>query len=265
MDIKVGFVQFQPLRYNVQANIDKVCSLLRGVQADILILPELANSGYLYASSEEITPYCEPSDATGAFLSAMKYLAAQVNGLIICGFAELSVDGLYNSAAAIDELGILHIYRKTHLFMAEKDLFQAGDTGFDAFYYRDVCIGIMICFDWAFPEAARSLALRGAHLIAHPSDLVLPHGQQAMLTRSLENGVFSVTANRYGEETLGERSLNFSGGSQIVDPKGNYLSRAPLKGDCVEICSIDPTMADQKWLTSRNHIFTDRRPEMYYL
>ena len=124
-------------------------------------------------------------------------------------------------------------------------------------------IGMMVCFDWIFPEAARSLALQGAQIITHPANLVLPYCQQAMLTRSLENGVFSITANRYGLEVLGEQKLAFTGASQVVSQRGARLVDAPTSGDCVAVVEIDPAAAEDKRITPRNDLLGDRRTEYY--
>lgn len=99
--------------------------------------------------------------------------------------------------------------------------------------------------------------------IAHPANLVLPYCQQSMLTRSLENGVYSITANRFGVENLGEQNLAFTGASQVVDTHGIRMTQAPLTGNCIEIVQIDPSTANDKHITPRNDIFTDRRPGFY--
>jgi predicted amidohydrolase len=261
---KAGFVQFCPVRHDVERNISILESILWGVEADLLVLPELANSGYMYATPEELAPYAEEGNGSGPFLSALQRLAAQTGGVIVVGFAEKSAQGLYNSAAAVNGTGVIQVYRKTHLFADEKGLFLPGDSGFEVFEQRGVRIGMMICFDRIFPEVARTLALKGAQIIAHPANMVLPFWQQVMITRSLENAVFSLTANRYGLEELGEKKLRFTGSSQLVDTKGNLLLQAPAEGDHVAVAEIDPTAADDKMITANNHLFADRRPEMYY-
>jgi len=261
--MKVGYVQFSPVRYDVRANIEAVGRLLDGVQADLLVLPELANSGYVYRTPDELAPHTESGDGSGLYLAALIGMAAHTGGVIVTGFSERTDNGLYNAAAAVDSKGILQIYRKTHLFNREKLLFNPGDTGFHVFTVRGVVIGMMVCFDWVFPEAARALVLKGAQIIAHPSNLVLPYCQRAMLTRSLENAAFSITTNRYGTEIADEVSLTFSGASQIVDTKGNLLLNASVSGDAVGLCEIDPAQADDKFMTPLNHLLHDRRPECY--
>lgn len=260
----VGTVQFSPQRYDVAANIARVAALLQHVRADLLVLPELANSGYLYASPDELAPYAEPGDGTGPFLTALRDLATETGGVIVTGFAECAAEGLYNSAAAVHKAGVLQVYRKTHLFLDEKTLFLPGDSGFRVFEHAGARIGMMICFDWYFPESARTLALRGAQIIAHPANLVLPHCQTAMVTRCLENRVFAVTTNRYGTEALPDgRALTFTGASQVMDARGKQLCQAPAAGDTVQVVTIEPELADDKNVTARNHLFADRRPEFY--
>jgi predicted amidohydrolase len=263
MMFTAGFVQFCPLRGSVEANVAALQDLLADVRADLVVLPELANSGYMYAAPSDLAPFTEPGDGSGPFLSALRELAAHIGGAIVTGLAERGAAGIYNSAAAVDRDGVLQIYRKTHLYADEKLLFLPGNTGFRVFSYRAVRIGMMVCFDWFFPEAARTLALRGAQVIAHPANLVMPYCQTAMVTRCLENGVFAITANRFGAEELGETRLIFTGASQMLDTRGRRLLCAPAEANCVAVCEIDPALAEEKRVGTRNDLFGDRRPEMY--
>jgi predicted amidohydrolase len=260
---RAGFVQFCPMRGDVAANVAALHGLLAGVRANLVVLPELANSGYMYAAHADLQPHAEPADGSGPFLTALCGLAGSIDGVIVTGFAERGSEGLYNSAAAVSTDGVLQVYRKTHLFADEKLLFLPGDTGFRVFEYRGARIGMMVCFDWFFPESARTLALRGAQIIAHPANLVLPYCQTAMVTRCLENRVFAITANRCGVENLGEETLAFTGASQMLDSRGHRVLQAPAEGACVAVCEIDPSLADDKRLGKRNDLLGDRRPEMY--
>jgi predicted amidohydrolase len=261
--ITAGFVQFRPLRGDVPANVAALQGLLADLHADLVVLPELANCGYLYASPSDLMPFAEPGDGSGPFLSALRELAACIGGVIVTGLAERAPGAIYNSAVAVSGDGVLQVYRKTHLFADEKHLFLPGDTGFQVFEHCGVRIGMMVCFDWFFPESARTLALRGAQIIAHPANLVLPYCQTAMVTRCLENRVFAITANRYGTEELGEVGLTFTGASQMLDPQGRRLLEAPTEANSVAICEIDPSLANDKRLGKHNDLFADRRPEMY--
>jgi len=263
MPFQIAIIQFKPIRKNVEANIQLVQNLLRGIKSDLIVLPELSNSGYLYKNSQYLEPYSESQDGSGSFLSAIKDFAAAVGGMIITGYAEKAGDGIYNSSAAITKNGVTANYRKTHLFADENSLFEPGNSGFSVFRYKGVQIGMMICFDWIFPESVRTLALLGAQIIAHPANLVLPYCQDAMVTRSIENKVFTITANRIGEENLDEKHLRFTGGSQITAPDGRILYRGPDNKVAIHIVEIDPENALNKKISPFNDLFLDRRPQYY--
>ena len=159
--------------------------------------------------------------------------------------------------------GYVATYRKIHLFFEETLWFDPGDGAYDVHDIGTCRVGMMICFDWIFPEAARVLSLKGADLLCHPANLVLPFCQDAMVTRCLENGVYAVTANRMGTESRGEKELHFTGKSQITGPDGTILCRAG--GDSVEtqVVEIDTTRSREKALNPFNDLFRDRKPEFY--
>jgi predicted amidohydrolase len=157
----------------------------------------------------------------------------------------------------------VYTYRKLHLFDREKLLFLPGDRSPEVQYIKGVKIGIMICFDWIFPETMRVLSLSGAQIICHPSNLVLSYCQQAMLTRCLENNVFAITANRFGTERRPHGSLRFTGKSQIVAPRGILLHRACSQKEQLTVIEIDPQLARNKKITNHNDLFKDRRNELY--
>jgi predicted amidohydrolase len=170
---------------------------------------------------------------------------------------------LYNSAVLVSPKGWSRTYRKSHLFVDEKSFYHPGDTGFQVFHIGAARLGLMICFDWIYPESMRVLALKGADIVCHPANLVLPFCQKAMITRCLENGVFAITANRTGMETRGGKSLTYSGASQIVGPRGELLDQAGPEEEAVGVVEIDPMKARDKKVTERNDLLADRRPELY--
>jgi predicted amidohydrolase len=122
---------------------------------------------------------------------------------------------------------------------------------------------MMICFDWLFPEAARTLALQGAQVICHPANLVLPFCPDSMPVRALENRVFTITANRTGREKRGKLDFSYIGQSTMAGPDGRVLFRAGTKQECVRVVDIDPKKADNKKVTPLNDLFKDRRTEWY--
>jgi predicted amidohydrolase len=190
-------------------------------------------------------------------------LAKKQNTNLVFGIAERADDKLFNSSVLVTARGECFVYRKLHLFDREKRLFSPGDKELEVFDIGEAKIGMMICFDWIFPEVARSLALKGADIICHPSNLILPHCQDAMVTRCLENRIFAITSNRTGTEKRRKEELTFTGRSQIVDPKGRVLAQANAFEEKLCIIEIDPFLAKDKKVTPNNHIFEDRRTDFY--
>ena len=193
--MKVGFYQFRPLFGKPRHNCNKILSVLESVDADLMVLPELALSGYYFKDKTESLRYSEDPKKSSRLKSLID-LSQRKNMYLIVGFAENVGKQCFNSAALIGPDGIEHIYRKAHLFNEEKFCFDAGDTPYVVNDILGVKIGIMVCFDWVFPEVTRALALQGAQIICQPSNLVLSFCQQTMLARCIENGVFAITANR---------------------------------------------------------------------
>ena len=262
--MKVGFLQFKPKLLDVEYNLKKIESFIANTKADLIVLPELATSGYLFCNKKEVEEVSENA-FLGPTASFFKNLSKKNNCSYVVGFAEKADDkNLYNSAMLINPNEEIFVYRKTHLFYEEKLWFTSGNTGFNVFKAKnDVKVGIMICFDWMFPESARSLALQGAQIIAHPSNLVLPWCQRAMFARSLENRVFSVTANRIGKEIRCNSSLSFTGESQILSFIGKTLTKASINEETLKIVEINPQDANSKNINKHNNIITDRRTEFY--
>ena len=261
--MKVGIYQNNPEFGRVERNLQQALSDLNEVDTDLMVLPELFNTGYQFISREEAAELAEGIPA-GKTCKTLTDLARSKEMFLVFGLAERKKDNIYNSAAVIGPKGFIGVYRKSHLFAEEKYFFDPGDTGFRVFDLGEVRIGVMICFDWWFPESARSLALMGADIICHPANLVLPECQEAMVTRSLENGVFSVTANRIGTESRGgKKALLFTGESQILDNRGKVLTRLKSDETGIAVVDIDAKNSRDKSITPQNDRFRNRRPELY--
>lgn len=260
--MQAGFVQFTPEFGAVERNREALCALVAATPADLLVFPELALSGYQLRDRAEALALSEPAD--GPTAAALAPLCRAGSGRhVVVGFAERDGDRVYNAALVVGPDGALGSYRKTHLFADEPDWAEPGDSGFRVWDLGAYRLGVMVCFDWAFPEAARSLALAGADVVAHPSNLVLPHCQRAMPVRALENRVYTITANRCGEEARTATTLRFTGRSVLVAPDGQVLAEAPVDRDARAVVDIDPLRARDKRLTARNDVLGDRRPELY--
>ncbi|MFZ1504985.1 MAG: nitrilase-related carbon-nitrogen hydrolase [Nitrospira sp.] len=233
------------------------------VDADLIVLPELFATGYQFVSQEEVFQLAEPVP-DGATTKRLADMAARRGMTIVAGLPELDGRRCFNSAVVVGPNGFIGCYRKTHLFFEETLWFTPGDSGFQVWDIGMAKVGVMICFDWYYPESARTLALQGAEIIAHPSNLVLPHCPDSMVTRCLENRVFSVTANRIGSEARGGKErLTFIGMSEVVGPRGRILHRAPRETEDLTIVEIDPAEARIKALNDYNDLLRDRRPALY--
>lgn len=270
--MKIGYLQFKPELHNTKINCDKVRDFISKPEYDLLVLPELANSGYLFDDIKQVEETSENPE-TGKFCKMLKKIAKEKFANIVSGFNESVIEGgvkkFYNSSILVFPNGDFRIYRKTHLFYDEKLFFEKGNSGFWVYdiltkNYTNVKIGMMVCFDWLFPESVQTLALRGAQIICHPSNLVMPYCQTAMFTRAIENRVFTITANRIGKDAIGEKSFEFTGGSVIINPKGEYLSRASVDKEELNIVEINPEDGKDKFINPKNNLFDERRPDFYY-
>ena len=263
--MKAAFYQYNPLFGKKNENLEKVLSAVQDADTDLLVLPEFFATGYQFISKEEVEELSEQVPG-GHTTQSLAELSRRKGFHIVAGIAEKDGDRFFNSAVLTGPDGFLGVYRKTHLFFEEKLYFTPGDTGFRVWDTKTGRIGVMICFDWFFPESMRTLALLGADIVAHPSNLVLPYCPEAMPVMCLENKVFAVTANRIGEERRKEgQILKFIGQSEIVSPEAKVLVRAPESEEALLVAEIDPRIARDKSLNPMNNIFDDRRPEMYIL
>jgi predicted amidohydrolase len=286
--MRVGFYQFQPIFGEKEKNLAKVCARLSKVEADLMVLPELFATGYLFRNRNELACMAE-SIPSGMTTQALLAVSKTKKMFIIGGIAE-KVEGfatkslrhkvknsswclgasvakgkkIYNSAILVCPNGKVHTYRKVHLFLEEKFLFTPGDKPFPVFDIGNIKIGMLICFDWIFPEASRILALNGAQIICQPANLILPYAHSATLTRALENRVFIILCNRIGEDRRGKKRLKFNGMSQIVDPLGRIIFRASKDQETLKIVEIDPKQTLNKKVTEYNDVIKDRRPELYH-
>jgi predicted amidohydrolase len=259
--MKVGYLQTAPEFGNKERNFREVSRLVQGHRADLVVLPELFATGYAFTSKREAESLAESTHGeTAAFLAE---IAARIGGAVVGGFIEREGRRLYNASALATARGVVDRYRKIHLFYKEKIWFDRGDSRPRVTQVGGVKIGMMICFDWIFPEAARSLGLLGADVIAHPANLVLPYCQDAMVTRCLENRLFAVTANRIGCERRGGDSFEFTGRSQITAANGEILSRASGNRTVAGFVDVDVFEARNKRINPYNDLFVDRSPDRY--
>ncbi len=260
--MRIGYVQTKPEFGKKKLNIDNALELIAKADADLLVLPELFSTGYFFPSGESLYKLAEPIP-DGRTIRIFKSLAKKKKCSFVIGMAEKKGGKCYNSSAYITPDGDIHLYRKVHLFYKEQFIFARGNLKFRVFPFYEFRLGMMICFDYIFPEPCRVLALKGADIVCHPSNLVLQYCQMTMPIRSLENRIFTITSNRIGTDTVADETLKFTGMSQITDPEGNVLARASKTRAAIKVVDVDLEKSRKKMATKYNHILDDRRPEFY--
>jgi predicted amidohydrolase len=275
MDIRIG---------DVPGNLARMADRHREAArngAKLVVFPECAVPGYCFTGVDEALPFAEP--IPGPSVTAIHAVCRETDTLCVFGMLERadSVDGsprLFNAAVLVGPSGLIGAYRKTHLPFLGIDMHTAyGDRPFavhnaavhnaGSHAASDLNIGLLICYDAAFPEATRSLGLAGADIVCLPtnwppgSELVAEHVINA---RALENNLYYIAVNRVGDE----RGFTFIGQSKIADPVGRTLAYANHNREEILYADIDPLAARNKHLVRRPgeheiHRLADRRPELY--
>lgn len=266
MKITVSCVQMKPKLFDVKHNLEKmqelICEVMRkDSETDLIVFPELITSGYECGS--EFQNLAETVEASNS-IKVISALAKKFNTNIVFGFPErdnVLTDILYNSSVCIDNNGgVAGVYRKVHLFDTEKKHFRAG-CDFPIFNTSIGKIGVMICWDTAFPEVARTYCLKGAELLVVNTNWEKPYSDDWDLVtraRAFDNCVHLVAANRIGED----KELGFFGHSKIIDPVGKPI--AELNEEIEGIISAEIDLELPRKLRAEYYtMFKDRRPELY--
>jgi 5-aminopentanamidase len=232
--------------------------------AQLLVLPECAIPGYMFDSGEEAMPYAE--EIPGPATEALERESARLGLYIVCGLLERDGDALRNAAILVGPDGLIGTYRKTHLPFLGVDRFVVPGDELRVYDTPLGRIGIEICYDLRFPEVTRTLALRGADIVAHPTNFPMAAKIQTELitvARAAENRIYLLTANRCGKERRGE----FCGRSQIVDPFGVRLAETDEYTQTLLVGEVDVEKArDKDYVIPGEYelyLFGHRRPELY--
>ncbi|MCA9120908.1 MAG: carbon-nitrogen hydrolase family protein [Planctomycetaceae bacterium] len=270
MDLyRIAAVQMDVRLADTSANLKAMTERLEVAAANgarLTIFPECSLTGYCFDSREEAMPFAEP--IPGPSCQNMAEACARLNVYAVFGMLEASGDKLFNACVLIGPNGVVGSYRKIHLPFLGIDRFtDPGDRPFEVYSARDLRVGMNICYDSAFPESARVMALDGADLIALPTNF--PPGAECMAahvvnTRAMENNIYYACVNRIGSE----RGFPFIGQSKICDPSGRPLAEALHSEEATLFADIDIQRARTKRIVRvpEKHIidrFNDRRPEMY--
>ncbi len=262
-----------------EENIRRAEALVRraaGQGAQIILLQELFETPYFcQVERPEYYRFARPLEENRA-VAHFSAVARELHVVLPISFYEKKNNARYNSAAVLDADGeILGVYRKSHIpdgpGYEEKFYFNPGDTGFRVFSTRFGRIGVGVCWDQWFPEAARCMALMGAELLFYPTAIGSepeeqgldsePHWLSCMLGHAAANLMPVVASNRVGTEEAGGSSITFYGSSFIAGPQGNVLAQAGRAGEAVVTASFDLDALEEQragW-----GVFRDRRPELY--
>ncbi len=264
--------------WDKEATLKKAEQLVRSAAkagANIILLQELFETPYFCQThSFEYLELSTPPEKNAAILK-MRQLAKELAVVVPVSFYERAGNTAFNSIAVIDADGsVLGIYRKTHIPdgipYAEKFYFTPGDTGFKVWKTTYGNIGIGICWDQWFPEAARCMALMGAELLLYPTAIgsepylktdSMPHWQNVMRGHSAANLVPVIASNRVGEETEKDTSITFYGSSFITDHHGCIVEKMNREDEGFVLHTFDLDILARErreW-----GVFRDRRPEMY--
>lgn len=270
--VKIACIQMEPVVGDKAANLAKTLHLIEraaAAGADLIVLPELANSGYMFATRSEAFALAEPVPE-GPTCVAWAAAAQRLGVHIVAGIAESCGDTLYNSAVLIGPAGHVGTFRKVHLWAAENLFFEPGDLGFPVFRTRLGRIGMAICYDAWFPESFRLAALQGADIVCVPTNWVPIPGQdpkrEAManilvMAAAHSNALFIACADRIGVE----RGQSFEGQSIVVGHTG-WPVAGPASRDQEEILFADVNLADARrdrnW-NDFNQVLRDRRSDVY--
>jgi predicted amidohydrolase len=270
--VRVAVAQYEPRVGDLEGNRAKALRWVRAAAdrgAQLVVLPELASSGYVFAEEAEAGRTAEDADG-GPLVTALAGLAAESGAHIVVGLNERSREHRHNSAVLLGPRGRLATYRKLHLFNDEKSWFSPGADlpVVDLPFGR---VGMIVCFDLWFPEPARALALAGAELIAVPTNWVASfkrrvyddrgYCQGDYVAMAAQDGVVMACADRIGEE----RGVRFLGASIIVDSDG-WPVAGPAGADSEELLVADvdlDAVPRARRRTPRNDLLGDRRPDAY--
>jgi predicted amidohydrolase len=233
--------------------------------AQIVLLPELASSGYVFADRAELEALAETHD--GPAITEWANLAEAFGLTIVAGFPEAAGDKVYNSAAVVDPTGLRGVYRKAHLWDTENGVFDRADDlplVLDTDHGR---LGVMVCYDIEFPEWVRAVALQGADLLCAPVNWPLlprPEGERPTeQVRALAGAGVNRMAIAVCDRAGVERGQDWVGGSVIVDADGYPMAIADYGVPGRITADVDLAESRVKRFNDNNDVHGDRRTDLY--
>lgn len=264
---RIACLQMAPQLGAVDANRAAIDDLVAGAAsagAQVVVLPELASSGYVFTDRDEALAAAEPAD--GPTLQRWTASARRHDLVVVGGFCERAGDVLYNSAAVVDRDGVRAVYRKAHLWDRERLLFTPGDQPPPVIDTRHGRIGVLICYDLEFPEWVRLPALAGAQLLCAPVNwpwAPRPAGERpGEVVRVQADAAVNRMAIAACDRTGAERGVEWVRGSVIVDADGWPLA-GPDPDATTLLADVDLAASDVKLISELSDVHADRRPELY--
>jgi predicted amidohydrolase len=241
--MRVGFYQ-SDVTAGRRRNLDRVAAALSDASFDLVVLTELFATGYGFAGRTDVAARAEAVPA-GPTTGALIDIARSKHGFIVGSIVEADRGRCYNTAVVAGPHGFVGRHRKAHLPDVERQYFDSGEPDAAVFDLDGVRVGLVVCFESWFPEYCRRLALGGADILCHPANFGGSMSPDVIRTRAIENLVFTITANRVGQEMVGGLLEEFRGGSRIVDPEGAILHEAGRE-ETLGLVDIVPTRARRK-------------------
>jgi N-carbamoylputrescine amidase len=270
--INVACIQFEPIFGQPAKNLISMETKIRAAHvqgATVVVLPELADSGYVFADAAELARLAQPIPG-GESAQRLIALARELQIYIVSGLAERDGERFYNAAVICGPQGYIGTYRKLHLWNEENRFFQEGDLGLPVFDTPIGKIGVAICYDGWFPETFRQLTLKGAELVCVPTNWVPVAGNDRHAETMAHilhkagahsNGIFIACADRVGIE----RGQPFLGRSLIVGPQGWPLAGPASDTEeetLIATVSLDD-IAKAREINVFNHVLASRRADVY--
>lgn len=234
--MKVGILQLD-ISKKIEENIEKILEIISTKKANIFLLPELSDRGYLYNSREELLSLSVEIDEN-LLIKRLKEESFQNNKVVIVGIAEKCRDKVFNSVVIIDSGKILGVYRKLHLTDFEKKYFDSGEEN-RVFQVKGLNIGIQICFDLWFPEVSREQLRAGAQLFLVLGNFGGVTTYEICKIRAIENLTPFILCNRVGIEKNKELSAYFFGNSVVYSGDGKILITPKKEEECYLEIELD--------------------------
>ena len=263
---RIACAQLAPVLGDLAANLEtSTAAIAEAVSAgaQIVVLPELATSGYMFSDADEARAAALPA-GDAAF---DRWVGAAGDALVVAGFCELGADAtLYNSSLVIDRGEVAGCYRKTHLWDREKLIFTPGDRLPPVLTTRYGAVAVMVCYDLEFPEVTRAVAVQGAELIVAPVNwprMPRPEGERigeviTAMSAARTNRIAIAVCDRAGDE----RGQQWAEGTVIINADGWVVAEVG-SGTGMAIAEVDLSASRDKSLTDYVNVLTDRRLDLY--